>query len=72
MDNRGNLNMLPSLRTFTVTGQTVTCPKPTVTLVGKTIIMDAHCIVIDSIKPILQTAMLFAWAAIALFIILAA
>jgi hypothetical protein len=66
------LNMLPSLRTFTVTGHTATCPKPTVSLVGKTITMDAHCTVIDSIKPILQTAMLFAWAAIALFIILAA
>jgi hypothetical protein len=66
------LNMLPGLRTFNVIGHTATCPKPTVSLVGKTITMDAHCTVIDSIKPILQTAMLFAWAAFALFIILAA
>ena len=66
------LNMLPGLRTFNVTGHTATCPKPTVLLVGRTITMDAHCTVIDSIKPILQTAMLFAWAAISLFIILAA
>jgi hypothetical protein len=66
------LSMLPNLRTFNVASHTATCPKPTVSLVGKTITMDAHCTVIDSIKPTLQTAMLFAWSAIALFIILAA
>jgi hypothetical protein len=66
------LSMLPNLRTFNVASHTATCPKPTVSLVGKTITMDAHCTVIDSIKPTLQTAMLFVWSAIALFIILAA
>jgi hypothetical protein len=66
------LSMLPSLRSFNATGQTGTCPKPTFDLVGKTIHMEAHCSVIDSIKPMLQAAMTFAWAAIALFIILSA
>jgi hypothetical protein len=66
------LNMLPSLRSFNATGQTGTCPKPTVELLGKTILLDAHCTVIDPIKPTMQTVMLFAWAVIALFIILSA
>jgi hypothetical protein len=64
--------MLPSLRSFNATGQTGTCPKPTVELLGKTILLDAHCTVIDPIKPTMQTVMLFAWAVIALFIILSA
>ena len=66
------LSMLPKLRNFNAAGQTGQCPKPTFDVIGKTIHMEAHCTVIDSIKPVLQAAMTFAWAAIALFIILSA
>jgi hypothetical protein len=66
------LTMVPGLRTFNATGQVGSCPKPSFQVVGKTIQMEAHCTVIDSIKPTLQVAMTFAWAAIALFIILSA
>lgn len=66
------LNMLPGLRSFNVTSHAAICPTPTLNLVGKTIIMQAHCTLIDAIKPTLQASMLFAWAAIALFVILSA
>jgi len=35
-------------------------------------VLDAHCKLIDDNKAVLQLAMAFAWAALALFIVLSA
>ena len=66
------LSLLPSLRNFSVNPHAGTCPKPSFSVVGKSITMDAHCTLIDNNKAVMQAAMAFAWAAIALFIILSA
>jgi hypothetical protein len=65
------LNMLPGHRTFTASSHQGTCPKPTINLYGSHV-MDAHCTLIDQNKGVIQGAMTFAWAVIALFIILSA
>lgn len=66
------LNLLPSFKTFNPSIPTGTCTKPTFSLFGNTITLQAHCTIIDEIKPILKGAMSFAWVAIAAFIILSA
>ena len=65
------LNMLPGHKNFTVAAQAGECPKPTFELYG-THKLEAHCTLIDQNKATIQGAMLFAWAAIALFIVLSA
>ncbi|MFG6448969.1 hypothetical protein ACG0Z6_12075 [Roseateles sp. BYS180W] len=65
------LNMLPGHRSFTASSQVGTCPTPTINLYGSHV-MDAHCILIDQNKGVIQGVMTFAWSVIALFIILSA
>lgn len=65
------LNMLPGHRSFTATSHEGTCPTPTINLYGAHT-MDAHCTLIDQNKGVIQGAMTFAWAVIALFIVLSA
>jgi hypothetical protein len=65
------LDLLPNLRNFQPVTQTGICPRPTIELYG-THVLDAHCKLIEDNKPIIQAAMVFAWAVIALFIILSA
>ena len=66
------LNLVPSLRSFSATAHVGSCPRPSFTLFGQSHVMDAHCTLIEAQKPTIQAAMAFAWAAIALFIILSA
>lgn len=65
------LNMLPGHRSFTASSHEGTCPTPTINLYGAHT-MDAHCTLIDQNKGVIQGAMTFAWAVIALFIVLSA
>lgn len=65
------LQLLPELRHFEVQGVTGVCPRPTIDLYGP-IVIEAHCKLIEDNKHILQAAMAFAWAAMALFIVLSA
>lgn len=65
------LQLLPELRHFEVQGVTGACPRPTIDLYGP-IVIEAHCKLIEDNKHILQAAMAFAWAAMALFIVLSA
>lgn len=65
------LQLAPDLRHFEAQGHTGICPKPTIELYG-THVLDAHCKLIEDNKQVLQLAMAFAWAAVALFIVLSA
>jgi len=65
-------NLLPSLRNFSPSTQSGTCPRPSFSLLGQTHVMEAHCILIENNKAVMQAAMAFAWAVFALFIILSA
>jgi hypothetical protein len=65
------LNLLPGHKNFSSQAYQGQCPTPTIQLYG-THVMNAHCTLIDQNKSIIQAAMTFAWAAIALFIILSA
>ena len=65
------LNLLPNHKNFNAAAQSGQCPTPTIQLYGSHT-LNAHCILIDQNKSVIQAAMTFAWAAIALFIILSA
>lgn len=65
------LNMLPGHRSFVATSQPGTCPTPVIELYGSHT-MNAHCVLIEQNKSIIQAAMTFAWGAFALFIVLSA
>lgn len=65
------VNMVPSLRNFTVSAHPGVCPRPSFDLYG-THVFEAHCAIIDEVKPILQAGMMVAWAIMALLIILSA
>ena len=66
------LNLVPNLRNFSATAHAGTCPRPSFALFGQTHVLEAHCTIIETNKPTIQAAMAFAWAAIALFIVLSA
>ncbi|MGG4604266.1 hypothetical protein ACLPHM_05680 [Paenalcaligenes sp. Me131] len=65
------LDLMSDFRGYTPSPHAGECPRPTIELYG-THVLDAHCILIDDNKAIIQAAMLLAWALIALFIILSA
>lgn len=65
------LDLLPEFRNFHATAHTGSCPRPTIELYG-THVLEAHCTLIEDNKAVIQAAMTFAWAALALFIILSA
>lgn len=65
------LQLAPDLQGFHANGHAGICPTPTIDLYG-THVMDAHCKLIEDNKQVLQLAMAFAWAAMALFIVLSA
>jgi len=65
------LNMLPGHKSFTAASNPGTCPTPSIELYG-THTLNAHCVLLDANKSTIQIAMTFAWAALALFIILSA
>lgn len=65
------LNMLPGHRNFAAAGNAGACPTPVIELYGSHT-MDAHCVVIEQNKATIQAAMAFAWAVVALFIVLSA
>lgn len=66
------LNLMPSLRNFAVPAHNSVCPKPSFSMFQKQIVMEAHCAVLDDVKPTLYAIMGFVWLMLAAFIILRA
>ena len=65
-------DLFPSLRNFVVPSHGADCPKPSFGLFGKTIVMDSHCTLTESVRPTLHAVMAAVWVVIGLFIVLAA
>jgi hypothetical protein len=66
------LNLFPDLKTFVVPSHNSVCAKPSMTLFGKTLVLDGHCTLLESVRPTLYAVMAAVWLMVALFIILAA
>jgi len=66
------LGLFPSVKSFVVPRHSSVCPKPDMTLFGSTLVLDAHCNVLDPLRDVLSAAMAFAWALVSLFIVLRA
>ena len=64
--------LMPDLKNFVVPSHSSTCPNPSMTLFGNTLVLDGHCTLLETIRPTLYAVMAFVWVVIALFIILAA
>lgn len=66
------LNLFPSLKTFVVPSHSSVCPSPSMSMFGKTLVLDGHCTLLEAVRPTLYAVMAFVWVVIGLFIILAA
>ncbi|MGG7605407.1 hypothetical protein [Massilia sp. BKSP1R2A-1] len=66
------LNLMPSLRNFAVPAHNSVCPKPSFSMFEKQIVMEAHCAVLDDVKPTLYAVMGFVWLMLGAIIILRA
>lgn len=66
------LNLFPDLKAFVVPAHAAECPKPSMTLFGRLLLLDGHCGLLESIRPTLYAVMAAVWVVVALFIILAA
>lgn len=65
------LDLLPGHRNFAAAAHAGECPTPVIELYGSHT-LSAHCYVIEQNKAVIQAAAVFAWAALALFIVLSA
>lgn len=66
------LNLFPDFRTFVVPSHQATCPKPSFNVFGKTIVMESHCDISESIRATLFAVMSAVWVMGAAIIILKA
>lgn len=66
------LGLMPELRGYVVPSHTGVCPQPSAEIFGKTLVMTAHCELIDSIRPTIYPLMAALWSLIGVIIILRA
>lgn len=66
------LSLFPDLKSFVVPSHSVECPKPSATMFGKTLVLEGHCSLLETIRPTLYAVMAAVWVMLALFIVLAA
>lgn len=66
------LSLFPDLKSFVVPSHSAECPKPTLNLFGRALLLDGHCTLLETVRPTLYAVMAAVWLVIALFIILAA
>ena len=66
------MDSVKSLAVYTLPSHPSECPKPKFDIFGKSILMDAHCTLLDSVKPTLFAVMAVVWVVVGILIILAA
>lgn len=66
------LSLFPDLRSYVVPSHTGVCPKPSMDLWGKHLVLDGHCNLLEDNRAAIQAVMAMVWVMVALFIILAA
>lgn len=64
--------LMPDLRSYVVPSHSGVCPKPSMTLWGKSLVLDGHCTLLDQNRQAIYAVMAAVWLMVALFIILAA
>ncbi len=66
------LSLFPTFKNFTVPFHESICPKPTMNLFGKSLVLSVHCDLLESIRATLYATMAFVWTIAAMFIVLRA
>jgi hypothetical protein len=60
------------IQRFAVPSHNAECPRPSINLFERTIVMDGHCALLDAVKPTLYAVMTAVWAILAAIIVLTA
>ncbi len=66
------LNLMPDLKAYTVPAHEGTCPSVTFSLFERSIAMDQHCTLLESVRTQLFAVMALVWAVLAVMIVLTA
>lgn len=66
------LGLFPDLRSYVVPSHSAECPKPSIDLWDKHLVLQEHCTVLEGVRPALYAIMAAVWLMVAVFIILAA
>lgn len=66
------LGLLPDFRAFVAPSQSGSCPKPSMDLWGKHLVLDGHCALLDENAAVIQAIMAAVWMLLAVFIVLSA
>jgi hypothetical protein len=66
------LTLFPSLRNFVVPSHSSECPKPSLNVFNREMVMEAHCTLLETVRPTLYAVMAMVWVLIALLVVLAA
>lgn len=66
------LGLFPDLRSYVVPSHTAECPKPSMDIFSRHYVMDAHCTVLEAVRPVLYLIMAAVWVMIAALIVLGA
>lgn len=66
------VGLLPTLKNFVVPSHSAVCPTPSFSFFGSQQTVDAHCTLLEPVRPTMSAVMAVIWIAIALFIVLSA
>lgn len=66
------IGLMPDLKSYVVPSQAGQCPKPTISLFGKTFTVDAQCTIAENSRTTLMAIMAVVYAIVAVFIVLGA
>lgn len=66
------LGLFPDLRSYVVPSHSAECPKPSIDLWDRHLVLQEHCTVLEGVRPALYAIMAAVWLMVAVFIILAA
>lgn len=66
------LNLMPSLKNFSPSVSSGTCPRPSFTIFSKAYVLESHCTLFDEHRSTISAAMILAFSILALFIVLSA
>jgi hypothetical protein len=66
------MQLLAPIQRFAVPSHNAECPRPSINLFERMIVMDGHCALLDAVKPTLYAVMTAVWAIVAAIIVLTA
>jgi len=66
------IGLMPTLKNFSVPSHSAVCPTPAFSFFGSQQTIEAHCTLLEPVRPTMSAVMAVIWVGVALFIILSA